>query len=146
MAQELLSTNKAAKALQDYLKALSAKSEWTHLWEKNATLTFPFATTLSAAGELVGIEAIQKHIDTVMADVATCAFDFKKIHPLADPKGAVLEFEMHATIKSNSKNYDQKYVGIVYLSDDGKIANYTEYWDVGVIMKAFTGSNLGDIL
>ena len=60
-----------------------------------------------------------------------------------DPHIGVFEISMKFHILSTGKEYDQDYIGVVKVRDDGLIVFYREYWDPIRAQEAFLASNNG---
>lgn len=55
----------------------------------------------------------------------------------SDPLVAVFETSMKFYILATEKEYDQDYIGVVKIRNDGRIVLYREYWDPVRVLEAF---------
>lgn len=61
------------------------------------------------------------------------------IHETADPHVVIAEHRSDAVVAENGRPYRNRYVTIFTFDDDGKIARWCEYYDAGVVVRAFRG-------
>ncbi len=115
---------------QKYLSIVKDASidTWMDIWAEDAVVEFPYAPS-SSPKRLEGKNAIYEYYKNVSP-----AFKLLEEKPLvtylsSDPLVAVFEASMKFYILSTEKEYEQDYVGVVKIGDDGRIVLYREYWD-----------------
>jgi ketosteroid isomerase-like protein len=54
-----------------------------------------------------------------------------------DPATVIAEVEGHGRVAANGRPYDQRYVIVLRFHDDGTLALWREYYDPGVVVRAF---------
>ena len=59
------------------------------------------------------------------------------IHETADPHVVVAEHRSDAVVAENGRPYRNRYVTFFTFDDDGRITNWREYYDAGVVVQAF---------
>lgn len=59
------------------------------------------------------------------------------IHETADPNVVVCEHRSEAVVAENGRPYCNRYVTFFTFDADGLVTNWREYYDAGVVVKAF---------
>jgi uncharacterized protein len=59
------------------------------------------------------------------------------IHETADPNVLIAEHRSDAVVAGNGRPYQNRYVTVFEFDDDGKIRTWREYYDAGVVVRAF---------
>jgi ketosteroid isomerase-like protein len=59
------------------------------------------------------------------------------IHETADPRVVIAEHRSTAVVTENGRPYCNRYVTVFTFDDDGRIENWREYYDAGVVVRAF---------
>jgi uncharacterized protein len=59
------------------------------------------------------------------------------IHETADPNVLIAEHRSDAVVAENGRPYQNRYVTVFEFDDDGKIRTWREYYDAGVVVRAF---------
>ncbi|HTL85302.1 MAG TPA: nuclear transport factor 2 family protein [Acidimicrobiia bacterium] len=59
------------------------------------------------------------------------------VYETTDPQVVIAEHHAHAVVAGNGRPYDNRYITIFTFDDDGKITNWREYYDAGVVVRAF---------
>jgi ketosteroid isomerase-like protein len=59
------------------------------------------------------------------------------VHQTADPRVVVVEHHADGVVASNGRPYDNRYVTFITFNDAGKVAHWREYYDAGVVVRAF---------
>ncbi len=125
-------------AAQKYLSIVKGASidSWMDIWAEDAVVEFPF-THDKFPRRLEGKPAIYEYYKNVSP-----AFELREERPLvtylsSDPRVGVFEISLKFYIRSTGKEYDQDYIGVVKVSDDGRIVFYREYFDPVRAREAF---------
>jgi ketosteroid isomerase-like protein len=68
--------------------------------------------------------------------------DVDAIHPVAgDPDTVIAEVRGHGVAASTGRPYEQTYVIVLRFGGDGKLRLWREYYDPGVVISAFGGTD-----
>jgi hypothetical protein len=59
------------------------------------------------------------------------------IHETADPHVVIAEHRSDGIVAANGRRYQNRYCTLFTFDDDGKIVSWREYYDAGVVVKAF---------
>ena len=108
----------------------------TILWE------LAYAPSLGHPAQLSGRKEAVRHATWFIGAVEDFRFFDLKVHPFADPLGAVAEVKGKGLIKSTGRMYHQDYV-VFLRAEDGKIAFLREYFDPVRAAKALDTPILG---
>jgi hypothetical protein len=128
----------AVPAAQKYLSLVKGASldTWMDIWAEDAIVEFPYAPDTNPR-RLEGKHAIYEYYKKVSP-----AFELREERPLvaypsSDPRVGVFEISLKFFIRSTKKVYDQDYIGVVKVRDDGRIVFYREYFDPVRAREAF---------
>jgi len=110
--------------------------ELVALFADDAVMELPFAP-----GEMPrrheGKAAIGDFQRFARDSFSTFAMTVDAIHQTADPNVVVAEHRSDAVVAENGRPYRNRYVTFLTFDDDGRIANWREYYDAGVVVRAF---------
>ncbi len=59
------------------------------------------------------------------------------IHETADPHVVIAEHRSDGIVAANGRRYENRYVTIFAFDDNGRIVSWREYYDAGVVVRAF---------
>jgi hypothetical protein len=59
------------------------------------------------------------------------------VHETADPNVVIVEHHADAVVAENGRRYDNRYVTVITFDDAGLVKNWREYYDAGVVVRAF---------
>jgi ketosteroid isomerase-like protein len=59
------------------------------------------------------------------------------IHDTANPNVVICEHRSDGVVAANGRPYQNRYVTIFTFDDDGLVTNWREYYDAGVVVRAF---------
>jgi ketosteroid isomerase-like protein len=59
------------------------------------------------------------------------------VYETTDPNVVIAEHHAHGVVAANGRPYDNRYITIFTFGDNGKITNWREYYDAGVVVRAF---------
>ena len=59
------------------------------------------------------------------------------IHETADPHVVIAEHHSDGIVAANGRRYENRYVTIFTFDDDGNVVAWREYYDAGVVVRAF---------
>jgi uncharacterized protein len=62
------------------------------------------------------------------------------IHETADPNVVVAEHRSDGVVGANGRPYQNRYVTFFTFDDAGRVTNWREYYDAGVVVRAFRPS------
>ncbi|MEM7728384.1 MAG: nuclear transport factor 2 family protein [Pseudomonadota bacterium] len=116
------------------------------VWAEDAVLEMPFAPRgVGFPDRVVGKDALIRQYaawpDTAIDPDYTSGLRFL---PTVDPDTVVAEFRGRVTIRPTGRFYDQRYIGVFHIDEDGKIALFREYFDPTVFTEAFGLAGTGE--
>jgi ketosteroid isomerase-like protein len=122
--------NLALEAAQKYLTIIRGVpiNSWMEIWADGAIVEFPYAPS-TYHKRLEGKEAIFDHYKSAASVMDVLEEKPFVVYPSSDPLVVVVEASIKFHIKSTGKIYDQDYISVVKVREDGKIVLYREYWD-----------------
>lgn len=134
--------NLALKAAHKYLSIVKGASinTWMDIWAENAIVEFPFASG-QYPKRLEGNDAIYEYYKDASKAFELCEEKPLVIYPSSDPLIAIFEISMKFHIIQTGRDYNQDYICLVKVRDDGKIILYREYWDPIRVLNAFNTKN-----
>jgi ketosteroid isomerase-like protein len=59
------------------------------------------------------------------------------VYETTDPNILIAEHHAHGVVAANDRPYNNRYITIFTFDDDGKVTNWREYYDAGVVVRAF---------
>lgn len=125
-------------AAQKYLSVVKGASidTWMDIWAEDAVVEFPYSPD-PFPRRLEGKDAIYAYYKNVAP-----AFELREEKPFvtylsSDPRVGVFEISLGFFIRSTRKEYNQDYVCIVKVREDGRIVFYREYSDPLRAQRAF---------
>ncbi len=65
------------------------------------------------------------------------AMEVDAIHETVDPSVVIVEHRSHGIVAENGRPYENRYVTLLQFDDAGKVVLWREYYDAGVVVKAF---------
>jgi uncharacterized protein len=65
------------------------------------------------------------------------------IHETGDPHVVIAEHRSDAVVAENGRSYCNRYVTFFTFGDDGRITSWREYYDPGVVVRAFRPEDPG---
>jgi ketosteroid isomerase-like protein len=65
------------------------------------------------------------------------------IHATDDPNVVIAEHRSDGVVAANGRPYRNRYVSIFTFGDDGLVTRWCEYYDPGVVVRAFRRSSVG---
>jgi uncharacterized protein len=117
-------------AAQKYLSVVKGGSidTWMDIWADDAVVEFPYSPD-PFPRLLEGKDAIYAYYKNIAP-----LFELREENPFvaylsSDPLVGVVEISLRFFIKSTKKEYNQDYVCIIKVRDDGRIIFYREYSD-----------------
>jgi uncharacterized protein len=119
-----------AAALRDrhFETFLADPAAWSELIAEDLEWELAFAPSLGHPARLSGREEVERHVAWFRGAVEDFRFFDLRIHPLADPSGAVAEVRAEGWIKTTGRTYRQEYV-LFLRAEREKIAFLREYFD-----------------
>ncbi|PYN77500.1 MAG: phenazine biosynthesis protein [Candidatus Rokuibacteriota bacterium] len=108
---------------------------WQTLIADDLVWELPYAPAIGHPARLSGREEVVRHVTWFLGAVENFRFFDARVHPFADPEGAVAEVKAEALIKPTGRTYRQEYV-LFLRAVGGKIAFLREYFDPARAAKA----------
>lgn len=123
--------------LQSYQVLIMSKDwdNWIELWADNGVCEFPFAPE-GHVRELVGKKEILDYMTGYPGEIEIGAVEKMTVHPMAQANIVSVELSVSGQVVATGNPYNQSYV-IFLEAEEGKIAQYREYWNPLVTMQAY---------
>src|SRR5262245_6308645 len=133
----------ASDLLQRHFQTLVEDNvQWQTLIADEILWELAYAPALGHPARLSGREEVLRHVTWFLGAVEKFRFFDLRLHPFADPEGAVAEVRAEGLIKATGRSYRQEYV--VFLRAAGsKIVFLREYFDPVRAAKALGTPILG---
>ena len=84
-----------------------------------------------------GRDAIRGFLDLARDSFSPFSIMVDAIHALDDPTVVVAEFQSDGVVRANGRPYCNRYVVFFTFDDGGLVTNWREYYDAGVVVRAF---------
>jgi ketosteroid isomerase-like protein len=110
--------------------------ELVSLFADDAVMELPFAPGKMARSH-VGKTAIAEFQRFARDAFSEFSMTVDAIHQTADPQVVIAEHRSDAVVAENGRPYRNRYVTIFTFDDDGLISEWREYYDAGVVVRAF---------
>jgi len=110
--------------------------ELIELFADDAVMELPFAPAQMPRRH-VGKAAIGEFQRFARDAFSRFSMIVDKIHETTDPKVVVAEHRSDAIVAENGRPYRNQYVTFLTFDDDGRITGWREYYDAGVVVRAF---------
>jgi uncharacterized protein len=68
---------------------------------------------------------------------ASFAMTVDAVHETTDPLLVIVEHHADGVVAENGRTYENRYVTLIRFDDAGKVALWREYYDAGVVVRAF---------
>ncbi len=102
----------------------------------DAVMELPFAPG-KMAREHRGKEAIAAFQVFARDSFSEFAMTIDAVHATADPNVVIAEHRSDAVVAANGRPYRNRYVTVFRFDEDGRIVLWREYYDPGVVVRAF---------
>lgn len=131
----------ATQLLRNILDTLLAKDMkgLSELFAEDVVAEFPFAPEGSPA-RFEGKEAFYAYLKDYPSYIDVKSLPTMKIYGTDDANVAIAEWSASGVVIGNGNPYEMSYATFVTFRD-GLIANYREYWNPQVFMKAMGGGS-----
>ena len=103
---------------------------------EDAVMELPFAPG-QMPKEYVGKAAAYEFQSSVRHAFSNFSMTLDAVHETTDPNVVIAEHHADGVVIANGRRYDNRYITIFTFNDDGKIAKWREYYDAGVVVRAF---------
>ena len=146
-AKTLMTESERAKRSQaaiagthEYFAALEAMDipRFLKVWAEDGVQVMPFAPP-GFPKRLDGKAAIEKQYGPLPAAYNDMKFPLVSLRATDDPNVVIAEFQGSIGLKSGGR-YDNRYVGVFAFNNEGKLAQYSEYFDPFVLLNGFPGA------
>lgn len=134
----------AVPAAQKYLSLVKGAplDTWMDIWAGDAIVEFPYAPDTNPR-RLEGKDAIYDYYKNVIPALELREEGPLVTYPSSDPRVGIFEISLGFFIRSTKKVYNQDYIGVVKVHNDGRIIFYREYWDTVRAQEAFRPDGVG---
>jgi len=102
----------------------------------DAVMELPFAPGRMPK-EYVGKDAIGAFQRSVRDTFSEFTITVDAVHETGDPHVVVAEFRSDAVVRENGRPYRNRYVTFFTFDDAGRLTRWREYYDAGVVVRAF---------
>ena len=68
---------------------------------------------------------------------STFSMTVDAVHETTDPHVVIAEHHSDGVVRANGRPYRNTYVTLIRFDDDGLVTNWREYYDPGVVVRAF---------
>ena len=110
--------------------------ELAELFADDAVMELPFAPG-QMPRRYVGKAAIRDFQRFARDAFSRFSMNVGTIHEMIDPNVVVAEHSSDAVVAENGRPYCNHYVTFFTFDDDGRITSWREYYDAGVVVRAF---------
>jgi uncharacterized protein len=136
-------SNRASAAIagtQEFFAALEALDipRFLNAWADDGVQLMPYAPP-GFPKRLDGKAKIEKQYGPLPTAYDGMKFPLESIRVTDDPNVVIAEFRGDIALKSGGQ-YDNHYVGIFEFNNDGKLAQYSEYFNPFVLLAGFPGA------
>ncbi|MFG3256017.1 nuclear transport factor 2 family protein [Streptomyces sp. NPDC048172] len=101
---------------------------WVELFADDAVMEFPYAPE-GAPGRVEGREAIAAYMRPFPDHMEVRELTSLVIHTTGDPRTAVVEFSSAGRAVATDEPFAMSYVVFLTVDENGRIANYRDYWN-----------------
>ncbi len=115
--------------------AMDTDTMLTH-FAAGAVMELPFAPG-SMPNRYDGIDEIRGFMEFARDSFSSFAMTVDAIHETADPNVLIAEHRSDGIVATNGRRYDNRYCTIVTFDEAGQVAHWREYYDAGVVVRAF---------
>ena len=84
-----------------------------------------------------GKAAAHEFMTSVHDSFSTFAMTVDAVHETTDPHTVIVEHHADGVVAANGRPYDNRYVTFITFNDGGRVVNWREYYDAGVVVRAF---------
>ena len=116
--------------------------ELVALFADDAVMELPFAPGRMARRH-VGKTAIGEFQRFARDSFSRFSMTVDAIHETADPSVVIAEHRSDGVVAANGRPYRNHYVTFFTFDDDGRIAGWREFYDAGVVVRAFRPGSTG---
>jgi len=102
----------------------------------DAVMELPFAPGRMAK-QHTGKDAILAFQTAARDSFSSFSMTIDAIHETADPNVVIAEHHSNGVVASNARPYENRYVTVFTFDEDGLVATWREYYDAGVVVRAF---------
>ena len=110
--------------------------ELVALFADDAVMELPFAPGKMPRRH-EGKAAIAGFQEFARDSFSTFSMTVDAIHETADPHVVIAEHRSDAVVAENGRPYRNHYVTFFTFDDDGRISSWREFYDAGVVVRAF---------
>ena len=110
--------------------------ELIEFFADDAVMELPFAPGRMER-EYRGKDAVLRFQEFARDCFSSFAMHVDAIHETADPNVVICEHRSEAVVAENGRPYCNRYVTVFTFNADGLVTNWREYYDAGVVVKAF---------
>lgn len=84
-----------------------------------------------------GKAAAREFMTSVRDSFSSFSMTIDAVHETDDPNVVVVEHHADGVVAANGRTYDNRYVTFITFNDAGKVVRWREYYDAGVVVRAF---------
>jgi ketosteroid isomerase-like protein len=102
----------------------------------DAVMELPFAPG-KMQRRYEGIDAVRGFMAFARDSFSEFSMSLDGLHLTADPNVVICEHHSNAVVAENGHPYNNVYCTIITFDDDGMVTRWREYYDAGVVVRAF---------
>ena len=129
------------RTILDFLEGLEAKDmeQVNGVWAENGVQEMPYTPPgVDFPSRVEGREALIAQYAGWPENAGRANFtDELVFHETQDPQVVISEYRGVTEVVPTGRTYDQRYIGVFHVNDDGKIERFREYFDPNVFAEAF---------
>jgi uncharacterized protein len=127
-----------AQRVRDIMRLADAMrvDELIEYFRDDAVMELPFAPGRMER-RYEGKDAIYEFQRFASDAFSQFAMTVDAVHETVDPHVVIAEHRSDAVVAENGRPYRNRYVTVFEFDDDGKIVTWREYYDAGVVVRAF---------
>lgn len=130
-----MNTTKTAKELLlSYLENINDADKAIELFADDATIELPYLNSLGLPWQWQGKEVLYNFLKNLPKTFPGFTFENIRIH-IDTPEQAFGEYEVHCTVSSTGRPYNQSYMGRL-VAENGKIKLLREALDMAQVAKS----------
>ena len=109
------------------------------MWAEDGVQEMPYAPSgVDFPSRVEGREALIAQYAGWPENSGKAVFtDELTFHQTSDPDVVIAEYRGITEVVPTGRTYDQRYIGVFHMDEDGKIALFREYFDPNVFVEAF---------
>ncbi len=84
-----------------------------------------------------GRDSVRGFLELARESFSPFSITVDAVRATDDPRVVVAEFHSDGVVRANGRPYRNRYVVFFTFDDNGRVTNWREYYDAGVVVRAF---------